>query len=72
MQYGSSRNPMTFRKVELDPYQQAFLQNTSSLKEHKYLQNVRMIYILAHITVQDVSLATKHYNYGLGIIIVVV
>lgn len=34
-QYGPSRNPMSFRKAEPDPYQHAFLQHTSSLKEHK-------------------------------------
>jgi WD40 repeat protein len=39
MQYGTSRNPMMFRRPEVDPYQQAFLQHTSSLKEHKDTKN---------------------------------
>jgi len=34
--FGSSqsRHPMSFKKAEQDPYQEAFLLHTSSLKEH--------------------------------------
>ena len=59
MHYGSNRNPMYFRRPEVDPYQQAFLQNTSSLKEHKDVKgNVRaaLFFSLTHLTFCLISL----------------